>query len=55
MARPPRIDVPGTLYHVIARGNQRRHIFRDEADYQRYTELLAATNSDTDSPFMPTS
>ena len=41
MARPPRIDVPGTLYHVIARGNQRRHIFRDEADYQRYTELLA--------------
>ena len=41
MARPPRIDVPGTLYHVIARGNQRRHIFRDETDYRRYTELLA--------------
>lgn len=40
MARLPRIDVPGALYHVIARGNQRRVIFRDAPDYQRYLDLL---------------
>lgn len=41
MARPPRIDVPEALYHVLARGNQRRTIFRDASDYRRYSELLA--------------
>lgn len=41
MARPPRIEVPGALYHVIARGNQRRTIFRDAVDYRRYLDLLA--------------
>jgi REP element-mobilizing transposase RayT len=38
MARPPRIDVPGALYHVLARGNQRRTIFRDASDYRRYSQ-----------------
>lgn len=41
MARPPRIDIAGALYHVIARGNQRRPIFRDAGDYRRYLALLA--------------
>ena len=41
MARPVRLDVPGALYHVIARGNQRRTIFRDAVDYQRYVDFLA--------------
>lgn len=41
MARPPRLEVPGALYHVIARGNQRRTIFRDAGDYRRYLDLLA--------------
>jgi len=41
MARPPRVEVPGALYHVIARGNQRRLVFRDAVDYHRYLELLA--------------
>jgi REP element-mobilizing transposase RayT len=40
MARPPRVEIPGALYHVIARGNQRRTIFKDPADYRRYIELL---------------
>ena len=41
MARALRIDLPGGLYHVIARGNQRRKVFRDAVDYQRYLTLLA--------------
>jgi len=27
MARKPRVEVPGGLYHVISRGNNRRKIF----------------------------
>jgi REP element-mobilizing transposase RayT len=31
---------PGALYHVFARGNERRPIFGDETDYTRFLELL---------------
>ena len=40
MARKPRIEYPGALNHVIARGNQRRDIFRDDADRVRYLTRL---------------
>jgi REP element-mobilizing transposase RayT len=40
MARPTRIDFPGALFHVIARGNQRQAIFRDQTDFSRYEALL---------------
>ena len=40
MARKPRIHFPGALYHVIARGNRRERIFRDEKDYQLYLNFL---------------
>ncbi len=40
MARKPRIDCPEVLYHVLARGNQRQAIFRDEEDYRAYLERL---------------
>ena len=30
MARPPRVEVPGAVYHVTARGNERRALFRDD-------------------------
>ena len=40
MARAPRIEVLGALYHVIARGNQRRTVFRDTVDYRCYLDLL---------------
>ena len=33
MARKPRIEIAGGLYHVISRGNNRRMIFRPDADY----------------------
>ena len=41
MARPPRIEVPGGVFHVVARGNERRPVFRDDADRERYLGRLA--------------
>jgi REP element-mobilizing transposase RayT len=41
MTRPPRLDAAGTVTHVIARGNERRPLFRDDADREKYLELLA--------------
>jgi putative transposase len=40
MARPLRLEFPGAHYHVSARADHRDHLFRDEADYQNYLELL---------------
>jgi REP element-mobilizing transposase RayT len=34
MARSTRAEVEGVLYHVIARGNNRRQIFNALADYE---------------------
>jgi REP element-mobilizing transposase RayT len=42
VARTPRIEYPGALYHVLARGNQRREIFHDDADRTKYLAKLAA-------------
>jgi putative transposase len=40
MARPLRLEFPGALYHVIARGNERKSIYRDDGDRQRYLDRL---------------
>ena len=40
MARPLRIEFPGAWYHVTARGNERRAIFRSDTDRRRLLELL---------------
>jgi REP element-mobilizing transposase RayT len=40
MARPLRIEFEGAAYHVTARGNERRAIFRDDADRLRFLETL---------------
>lgn len=40
MARPLRIEYPGACYHVTARGNERRAIFRSDCDRVRLIELL---------------
>lgn len=40
MSRPPRIEVAGGVYHVVARGNERRSVFRDDADRARFLEVL---------------
>ena len=41
MARPLRIERPGGWYHLTARGNERRPIFRDDRDRQQFCQLLA--------------
>ena len=40
MARPLRIERASGWYHVTARGNERRPIYRDERDRGRFCELL---------------
>ena len=40
MARPLRIEYPGATYHVMARGNQGRAIYRDDRDRLRFLETL---------------
>jgi putative transposase len=40
MARPVRVEFPGAVYHVTARGNERRKTFRGDADRRRFLETL---------------
>jgi putative transposase len=40
MARKERINIPGALYHVILRGNDRRDIFADDKDRYRLYSIL---------------
>ena len=40
MARPLRIEFEDAIYHVTARGNERRPVFRAEADRREFTALL---------------
>jgi REP element-mobilizing transposase RayT len=41
MARPLRIERVGGWYHLTARGNERRAIYRDDRDRLHFCELLA--------------
>jgi len=40
MARPLRIQYPGAAYHVMARGNQGRAIYKDDTDRKRFLNTL---------------
>src|SRR5271155_480502 len=40
MARPIRIEFEGALYHITARGNERREIFRSDADRTLFLATL---------------
>jgi putative transposase len=40
MARPLRVEFANAAYHVTARGNERRIIYRDDKDRQRFLETL---------------
>jgi putative transposase len=40
MARPLRIQYPGAVYHVMARGNHGQGIFQDDRDQQCFLETL---------------
>jgi REP element-mobilizing transposase RayT len=43
MSRPLRLQLPGGIYHVTARGNARRAIFEDDDDRVRFLVVLAST------------
>jgi len=43
MARPLRLEFPGALYHVTARGNARAAIVLDDEDRQHWVATLAAS------------
>ena len=43
MARPLRIEFAGAIYHVTARGNERRAIVRDDVDRGKWLSLLDRT------------
>jgi REP element-mobilizing transposase RayT len=40
MARRPRLEVEGGLYHLIARGNNRQAIFHSDDDFKKFLSLL---------------
>ena len=40
MSRPLRISYPGAVYHVTARGNERKRIVRDDQDRERFLAIL---------------
>ena len=42
MPREKRLDVPGVIYHVIARGIERGKIFKDSVDRREFLKRLAA-------------
>ena len=43
MARKLRVEYPGTLYHVMNRGDRREPIFKDDLDRRRFLETLGQT------------
>ena len=47
MPRKARIDAPGALHHVIARGIDWRAIFEDDADREEFLKRVAGILSET--------
>ncbi len=43
MARPIRVEFEGAAYHATARGNERKPIYRDDRDRERFLETLEET------------
>ena len=41
MARPIRIEYEGAVYHVTLRGNERRPIFKTDAERERFLNTLS--------------
>ena len=50
MPRQPRLDVPGTLHHVIVRGIERRKIVDDDRDRNSFIERVAELSTDLETP-----
>ena len=50
MPRKARIDAPGALHHIIARGIERRKIFYDNTDRDNFLERLGSVLTETSTP-----
>jgi REP element-mobilizing transposase RayT len=50
MPRQARIDAPGALHHIIIRGIEKKAVFRDDRDRDRFVERLGRVLSDTATP-----
>jgi REP element-mobilizing transposase RayT len=50
MPRQSRIDAPGALHHIICRGIERRAIFEDDDDRDRFVERLGVVLGQTGTP-----
>ncbi|CAB1059558.1 hypothetical protein D1BOALGB6SA_4320 [Olavius sp. associated proteobacterium Delta 1] len=48
MPRKSRIDAPGALHHIIARGLDRQRIFEDDADRHNFLSRLGKILKETD-------
>ncbi len=44
MARPLRIEYDGALYHITARGNERKVIYQDDEDRAVFLNIILGTN-----------
>jgi REP element-mobilizing transposase RayT len=51
MPRKARIDAPGALQHIIARGIERRKIFFDDTDRDDFLTRLGGVLADTRTDF----
>ena len=47
MPRKSRIDAPGALHHIIARGIERSKIFRDNTDRNNFLDRLGGIIKET--------
>jgi len=45
MVRQARLDAPGVLHHVMARGIERGSVFRDNQDRENFIERLSGLAS----------
>jgi len=43
MLRKPRLDIPGTLHHVMGRGIEGKKIFRKDGDWEDFLSRLGGT------------
>ena len=50
MPRKSRIDTPGALHHIIARGINRKEVFRDDKDRDSFLERLGDILTETQTP-----
>ena len=40
MSRVARVAPKGYIYHILARGNNRKNVFKEEADYRKYIDII---------------